>query len=249
MTEEPAAQPGERIAPSRANSAHGSGRGGQGIFASIKPGAGDGSVRPDAKVNEPGARAAAMNLSGVEAARADSNGLPPMAMAPIEFQTGSRVVGESIALRGSSPPGQVTEIADFLASRVEGAVSVGRSEVQASIRMQPPELGLVRVELKVTSDGTVTTRFIAERAETGELLSQNIKQFTQALERHGLNVGKVQVSVEPKAASETLTRNNPETHGRNEGQPRDQQSRSAQDRPEARRDGREQFRRWEELLG
>ena len=249
MTEEVAGRSGERGAPNRANSALGAGRAAEGILASIRPEAGGESIKPGAKVNEPVARGAAMSLSGVEAARADSNSSPPMAMAPIEFQTGSRVEGESIALRGSYPAGQVTEIADFLASRVEGAVKVGQSEVQASIRMQPPELGLVRVELKVTSDGTVTTRFIAERAETGELLSQNIKQFTQALERHGLNVGKVQVSVEPKAASETLTRNNPETHGRNEGQPRDQQSRSAQDRPEARRDGREQFRRWEELLG
>lgn len=91
---------------------------------------------------------------------------------------------------------QLRNVADFLAEKVDGVVRVGPKEIQAELKLYPPDLGRVRVELKVASDKTVRAQFIVERAETSELLQRNLPQFVRALGQHGLHVEKAYVTLE-----------------------------------------------------
>lgn len=124
------------------------------------------------------------------------------------FQTAARRVSDA-GLTSSKVEfsHQLREVADYLATRVQGSMHVANGEVQAELRLSPPDLGGVKVELTMTADRTVQTHFVVENRETGALLTQNVRQFTDALGRHGLNVDKVQVTVDIKETSRSDTRN------------------------------------------
>ena len=82
-----------------------------------------------------------------------------------------------------------------------GAIQMTDTGVEANLRLYPPDLGGVRVHLTVNSDSTVQASFIAETAETAQLLDQNMGHFRQALSQHGLAVDKIQVAVQTPSGS------------------------------------------------
>ena len=104
----------------------------------------------------------------------------------------------------SAPPfsEQLREAARFLATQTEGIIRMGDKGVEAQLKLNPPELGGVQVNLTVGSDLSVRAEFIAERGETVALIRNNIDQFRQVMGQQGLVVDRVQVSISgPSAGS------------------------------------------------
>lgn len=135
---------------------------------------------------------------------------------------------------------QVKQVADFLAERTEGVVKLGLNGVEANLKLYPPDLGGVRVQMTVGTDGTTQAQFIVERAETAQLLKQHLKSFQQGLESHGLTVDRVQVTVQGtarpgSAGSESGWRQD----GTNQGFRRDETTTGERGGQNSRREGRE----------
>ncbi len=57
------------------------------------------------------------------------------------------------------------------------------------IRLDPPELGRIDVQLDVDRDGNVTSRLVVDRAETLDLLRRDASQIERALQQAGLKTG------------------------------------------------------------
>ncbi len=65
-----------------------------------------------------------------------------------------------------------------------------------TLRLHPPELGFVRIEMQV-SNGTVSATLQSEQPQVRELLHQQLAQLRHGLESHGLNVERLQVQGPP----------------------------------------------------
>lgn len=72
---------------------------------------------------------------------------------------------------------------------VEIAARVTGDEKSFQIRLDPPELGRIDVQLSVDASGRVTTHLTADRPETLNLLRQDASSLQRALESTGLKAG------------------------------------------------------------
>jgi len=87
------------------------------------------------------------------------------------------------------------------------------------LRLQPPELGVVRIELQIT-DGTVRAAFGADQQSVRALMHQQMGQLRQALESQGLNVERLSVQALSPPANSTGTadsQDEPSSDGRSRG--------------------------------
>jgi len=84
----------------------------------------------------------------------------------------------------SSPAGPPTVPVSGLA--IEIAARATRDEKSFQIRLDPPELGRIDVQLNVDASGHVTTHLTADRPETVALLRQDASSLQRALESTGL---------------------------------------------------------------
>jgi flagellar hook-length control protein FliK len=66
---------------------------------------------------------------------------------------------------------------------------------QFDIRLDPPELGRIDVQLNVDSSGNVSSRLVVERPDTLNLLVRDAPQLQRALQDAGLNTGGMQFSL------------------------------------------------------
>ena len=73
-----------------------------------------------------------------------------------------------------------------------------------TLRLQPPELGVVRIELQI-ADGTVRAAFGADQQSVRALMHQQMGQLRQALESQGLNVERLSVQALSPPANSTGT--------------------------------------------
>ncbi len=78
----------------------------------------------------------------------------------------------------------ISEVAVTIAARAQSGSS------NFEIRLDPPDLGRIDVQLKVDSGGNVTSHIIAERPETLSLLQRQAPQLERALQDAGLNTGE-----------------------------------------------------------
>ncbi len=78
----------------------------------------------------------------------------------------------------------ISEVAVTIAARAQSGSS------NFEIRLDPPDLGRIDVQLKVDSGGNVTSHIIAERPETLGLLQRQAPQLERALQDAGLNTGE-----------------------------------------------------------
>ncbi len=97
---------------------------------------------------------------------------------------GTSVQGLDTAKSTSATPLQ--QIADQV------QVTLDRGENSATIRLQPAELGGVRIRLQV-QDGQVHLSIEAEKSGTSRLIDQNIGALRQSLENGGVKVGDLAV--------------------------------------------------------
>jgi len=89
-----------------------------------------------------------------------------------------------LALEDSQVIGQVVRQARMMAAQ-------GRTEVR--VRLRPPELGAVRVELTSDQNNMVEARITAERDEVRQLIERNLPQLRQSLFAAGVEVGDFDV--------------------------------------------------------
>ncbi len=88
-------------------------------------------------------------------------------------------------------------------SGVRGAVAQKGGTV--NLRLSPPELGVLRIQVKMTN-GTVQATFGATNQAVGSLLNQHMSSLRHALESHGLTVENLQVQVQqPSNQNQTST--------------------------------------------
>jgi flagellar hook-length control protein FliK len=77
----------------------------------------------------------------------------------------------------------LSEVAVTIATQAQS----GKSRFE--IRLDPPDLGRIDVQLSVDSGGNVSSRIVAERPETLDLLRRDAPQLERALQNAGLNSG------------------------------------------------------------
>ena len=80
----------------------------------------------------------------------------------------------------TSAPVPITGLAVAIAARAQEGSN------QFDIKLTPPELGRIDVQLNVDSNGQVTSHMTVERPETLQLLQTQQPQLQQALEQAGL---------------------------------------------------------------
>lgn len=71
-----------------------------------------------------------------------------------------------------------------VAIEIAGKALAGKNHFE--IRLDPPELGRIEVRLDVDRDGNVTSRMIADRADTLDLLRRDVSGLERALQDAGL---------------------------------------------------------------
>lgn len=91
---------------------------------------------------------------------------------------------------------QMQQVSDYLATRTDGAIRMGDKGVEANLRLYPPDLGQVHVEMTVTPERTAQAQFIVARPETAQLLQQHLQTLQDNLSHSGITLDRVQVSVQ-----------------------------------------------------
>jgi hypothetical protein len=82
---------------------------------------------------------------------------------------------------------------------------VGQRGGVMSMRLHPPELGALRVEMSIIR-GAVTANFTATTLEAHGLLERDLGHLRTALERHGLSVERIGVHLAPPESGGTNPR-------------------------------------------
>jgi flagellar hook-length control protein FliK len=91
-------------------------------------------------------------------------------------------------------PVEDTEVIGQVVRGASMMVNQGRTEVR--VRLHPPELGTVRVELASDRSNVVEARIVAERDEVRSLIERNLPQLRESLSASGVQVGTFDVSAE-----------------------------------------------------
>ncbi len=154
------------------------------------------------------------------------------------------VVGDRAGLAGSPAPvtgNALQGAADTSAGLVRGLnAMVNHSGGVMTMRLEPPELGQVRVQMTI-AQGTVTAHFQPATAEAQAILERSIPALRAALEAHGLAAERltVQSAPQPAASARDQAHDQPgqerhhqdagggESRGRRDGAPQDRQQRAA----------------------
>jgi flagellar hook-length control protein FliK len=95
----------------------------------------------------------------------------------------------------ASLPQQAAAATAHLAAEIARFASKGSTRFQ--IRMDPPEMGRIDVDLKVGKDGTVRAHLAVERSETLDMFLRDQRSLERALDAAGLKLenGSVQLSL------------------------------------------------------
>ncbi|MEX0655197.1 MAG: flagellar hook-length control protein FliK [Phycisphaeraceae bacterium] len=120
-------------------------------------------------------------------------------------QTGGQSLGNSLAGGAPGQPMMSEADAQANASRLARAMNsaVNQGSGTLTVRMTPPEMGTVRIQLQMQA-GTVNATLHAEGEGARTLLSQQLSQLRQSLEGQGLTVERLSVqSMNGSASSQT----------------------------------------------
>lgn len=203
-----------------------------------------GAATPDLKAQADSLVAALATPEKPAAAQPET---PPLAAAAaaapaVEWAPEPVATDKPEATRMPNMVEQVRQAADFIADRTTGVIRMGDKGVEANMRLYPPDLGGVRVQMSVNSSGATEARFIVERPETAQLLQQHMRSFQQGLESRGLTVDRVQVTLQSAVQSASST--SPESGWNQHESAQDSRRQSAlanqRDNPKRDRTGKEQ---------
>jgi flagellar hook-length control protein FliK len=126
-------------------------------------------------------------------------------ISPSPSGTASAGATSSVAQQaGSDATARDLPVADQLSTVLAPAAHQPDGSYQVNIRLQPEDLGVVNVELRLES-GTVNVSLHAEGDATGDMLRQNLGQLRQQLANAGLTTGRFDVSTGSGAGTGTGT--------------------------------------------
>jgi len=97
------------------------------------------------------------------------------------------------------------EMAQWLVSQWK--LKIGGHVQEARLRLEPDHLGALDVRLSL-EDGRLTARFLAETGQAKDLIEAQLGALRSALAAHGIQVGKLEVSVFADAGSTRLWADN-----------------------------------------
>jgi flagellar hook-length control protein FliK len=95
------------------------------------------------------------------------------------------------AAGGGAAPSVAEQIGHAIQARLEVAPDEGR--IDFHLRLDPPELGQVRVQLTLTNQ-TLTARLVAHDDSTRQLIQGQMEALRQRLQETGLGLGQLDVS-------------------------------------------------------
>ena len=128
----------------------------------------------------------------LDALPADANTLAPRTAAGIiAQQTGSttQTSPASTATPAMTAPSLQAAAIPLSSVAIEVASKAVSGKNHFEIRLDPPELGRIEVRLAVDRDGNITSRMIADRADTLDLLRRDASGLERALQDAGLKTG------------------------------------------------------------
>ncbi len=124
---------------------------------------------------------AAPNAQGHETAKASGvDGLPNFGFSASTTSASSATAAVAPSGTGSTDSVPIAGLAVAIAARAQ------QGSNQFDIKLSPPELGRIDVQLNVDSSGQVTSHMTVERPETLQLLQSQQPQLQNALEQAGL---------------------------------------------------------------
>jgi flagellar hook-length control protein FliK len=133
-------------------------------------------------VDPPGAAPANADAGAPSGTALTQSATPPVSANSLLPSTPAASTGEP------TPPSSPTAV-PISGLAVEIAARVTRDEKSFQIRLDPPELGRIDVQLSMDASGHVTTHLTADRPETLNLLRQDASSLQRALESTGLKSG------------------------------------------------------------
>ncbi|MHC5113482.1 MAG: flagellar hook-length control protein FliK [Planctomycetota bacterium] len=172
----------------------------------------------------------AQQMQTAAAARVAAPATPNVTVAAQAASLTPQVVDELL----STDPARVDD------ARVTGRVMRGLATMvnqrggAMSMRLSPPELGALRVQMTITQ-GTVSAQFTAATEQAQSLLSRNLASLRSSLESHGLNVERLGVQMAPGESSNTTragdgdSQSGPRQDGEHDAAGRESQGRRDQD--------------------
>lgn len=207
-------------------SAKPTGAGGPVISEKDKPKDGTTKAKADATASSLKASAAANKPFEVEAQSASKPAelpLPPGAEPAVRAAGDAQGAARPPRLSPLPIPEPPENTPDPNVARVARGLqnAIAQRGGSVTLRLQPPELGLVRIELAV-ANGAASVRFQADDESVRSLLSHQMSSLRHALERHGLSVERMDVQQAPASASPDRQGDGSPWNGQDNGRSRGQ---------------------------
>lgn len=125
---------------------------------------------------------------------------------------------------GSADPVR-NQFAQRVVEAVRSAVSGQRS---FRVRLQPPELGVLQVEIS-REDGLLIARLEVQTTAARQALTDNLAHLKASLQRHGVSLDRVEIQLDQTRREETSGQSH---HGQSQYQQSDQQYQHPRDTPD-----------------
>jgi len=172
------------------------------------------------RTNEPHAQGA-KPLRGLEA--------EPKADAPLRVTTEARSGPSSVRPAGSAPEAGQVDRARFVQRVARAFEAMGGRQGVVRLRLHPPELGSLRLEIQVRG-GMMHARVEAENAAVRNLLLDQLPQLRDRLAQQDIKIQQFDVALSDRSAGETSQQ--PTHHAPGDGE------RSGRDASSSRTEGR-----------
>lgn len=132
--------------------------------------------------------------------------------------SGANLSGKSAAAPPALPQSQLDDAdADAALSRVSRGLqtAVNQRGGTVTIRLHPPELGFVRVEMEILN-GVVKASIQSDAANVRSMLSQQVAQLRAGLEQQGLSVERLNVQALPQLHTGNQTQTSTDSQSQQE---------------------------------
>ncbi len=123
--------------------------------------------------------------------------------------------------------------------------NLGRENWQVQIRLSPPELGTLRLDVSVRQ-GVLNMQVLAETAEAKHLIDSRLGQLRDALQQNGIIVDRVEVEARRPASNDSSQHNGDQASRQGTGQSGQGHGQAAGDRGDGQERGRGFGTVWEQ---
>jgi len=161
--------------------------------------------------------------AAVDAGGSTTGGPGAPAVHPGSVATAAREAGPVQASNGPEA-GRTAELVDRVATAVRSA---HHSRRELRIRLTPPELGTVRIEIS-SRGGTLTARLEVETAAAQQTIQHNLSLLRDTLAQQGTQLQRIDVHLTPSRSEEGQPQSGGQQQSGTQQQPEQQQPRQQQ---------------------